>query len=170
MFFANKLQKLFFATKIHQSGVKLSILNPKKAKELEDLCIKLIKDKGLSVTIPRKLILGLLLKDHGPFSVEDILRKLPKNSCDQATIYRCLNQFSETGLVTASYLEKDMAHFEYNDPHHHHHHIICKICKKIESFHDCLLEKIETNLQKRGYKDIQHRLEFFAVCETCAKG
>ncbi|MBC7713753.1 MAG: transcriptional repressor [Rhizobacter sp.] len=148
----------------------MSLLNPKKEQEREALCATLLKEKGLSVTAPRKLILGLLLKEHGPFSAEEIQKKLPKNSCDQATIYRCLNQFVETQLVNTSFLEKDMAHFEYNDPHHHHHHIICKICKKIESFHECLMEKIETNLLRKGYKDIQHRLEFFAVCETCAKG
>jgi Fe2+ or Zn2+ uptake regulation protein len=147
----------------------MGILNPKKESEKDAECIRLLKNKGLSVTLPRKLILGLLIREHGPFSAEDILKKLPKNSCDQATVYRCLNQFVDTQLVNTSFLEKDMAHFEFNDPHHHHHHIICKICKKIESFHECLMEKIETNLQKKGYKDIQHRLEIFAVCEGCAK-
>ena len=63
-----------------------------------------------------------------------------------------------------------MAHYEFNDPLHHHHHIICKICKKIDSFHECLMDKIELSLQKKGYKDIQHRLEIFAICEICAKG
>ncbi len=148
----------------------MSVLNPKKEAERDSQCMALLKEKGLSITAPRKLILGLLLREHGPFSAEDILKKLPKNSCDQATVYRCLNQFVETQLVNTSYLEKDVVHFEYNDPHHHHHHIICKICKKIESFHDCLMEKIELNLAKRGYKEIQHRLEFFAVCEQCSKG
>lgn len=146
----------------------MSILNPKKEQEKEAALTALLKGKGLSITAPRKLILGLLMKEHGPFSAEEILKKLPKNSCDQATVYRCLNQFLEVQLVTSSYLEKDMVHFEYNDPHHHHHHIICKICKKIESMHECLIEKIELSLQKKGYKDIQHRLEFFAVCETCS--
>ena len=141
----------------------------KKDADLEARCIELVKDKSLSVTVPRKMILSLLLKEHGPFSAEELFKKLPKNSCDQATVYRCLNQFVETGLVTTANLEKEMAHFEFNDPHHHHHHIICKICKKIDSFHDCLLEKIEASLLKRGYKDIQHRLEFFGVCETCQK-
>lgn len=148
----------------------MSVLHPKKEIEREAMCSKLLKDKGLSITAPRKLILGLLLIEHGPFSAEEIHQKLPKNSCDQATIYRCLNQFVEVQLVNTSFLEKDMAHFEYNDPLHHHHHIICKICKKIESFHECLMDKIELNLQKKGYKEIQHRLEFFAVCEICAKG
>ena len=102
--------------------------------QVEARCIELLKEKGLSVTAPRKLILSLLLLEHGPFSAEDIHKKLPKNSCDQATVYRCLNQFVETQLVSSTYLEKDMAHFEFNDPHHHHHHIICKICKKLIHF------------------------------------
>jgi Fur family ferric uptake transcriptional regulator len=142
----------------------------KKETDLETKITQLLKEKGLSVTAPRKMVLSLLLKEHGPFSAEEIYKKLPKNSCDQATVYRCLNQFVETQLVTTSYFEKEMVHFEYNDPHHHHHHIVCRICKKIESFHDCLLDKIESSLLKKGYKDIQHRLEFFGVCETCQKG
>jgi Fur family ferric uptake transcriptional regulator len=141
----------------------------KKEASLEVKCIALLKDKGLSITAPRKLILSLLLREHGPFTAEDILNKLPKNACDQATVYRCLNQFVEHKLVNPSFLEKEMVHFEYNDPHHHHHHIICKICKKIESFHDCILDKIEMALSKKGYKEIQHQLEFFGVCETCQK-
>jgi Fur family ferric uptake transcriptional regulator len=128
---------------------------------------KLLKIKGLSITAPRKMILGLLLKEHGPFSAEEIFKKLPTNSCDQATVYRCLNQFIETQLVNTSYLEKEMAHFEFNDPLHHHHHIICKICKKIDLLHECILDKIEATLVKNGYKDIQHRLEFFGICENC---
>ena len=131
--------------------------------------IELLKDKGLSITSPRKLILGLLLKEHGPFSAEEIFKKLPKNSCDQATIYRCLNQFVDAQLVNTANLEKEMAHFEFNDPRHHHHHIICKICKKIDIFHDCIMSKIETSLVKKGYIDIQHRLEFSGVCGSCKK-
>lgn len=152
----------------------MSILNHKKelTKELERdaACIKLLKDNALSITSPRKNILGLLLKYHGPFSVEDIQKKLQKNSCDQATIYRCLNQFVDLQLVNKTFLEKEMAYFEFNDPNHHHHHIMCKICKKIDSIHECLMEKIEIGLKKKGYKEIQHRLEIFAVCETCSKG
>lgn len=139
----------------------------KKEANLEAKIVELLKGKSLSVTAPRKIILGFLLKEHGPFSVEEIFNKLPKNSCDQATVYRCLNQFVENQLVTASFLEKEMVHFEFNDPHHHHHHIICKICKKIDSLHDCFLDKIETSILKKGYVDIQHRLEFFGVCGSC---
>ena len=83
----------------------MGILNPKKELEKEAMVAGLLKEKGLSITAPRKLILSLLMKEHGPFSAEEILKKLPKNSCDQATVYRCLNQFVEVQLVTTSFLE-----------------------------------------------------------------
>ncbi|MGZ3809799.1 MAG: Fur family transcriptional regulator, partial [Bacteriovorax sp.] len=137
--------------------------------DLEEKTTLLLKDKSLSITAPRKTILALLLKEHGPFSAEEIFKKLPKNTCDQATVYRCLNQFALAELVNISYLEKEMAHFEYNDPDHHHHHIVCRVCKKIETFQDCLLDKLEATLIKKGYKNINHRLEFFGVCETCQR-
>ncbi|NOT78574.1 MAG: transcriptional repressor [Bacteriovoracaceae bacterium] len=147
----------------------MSILNPKKELLTELKVIELLKRANLSITAPRKNILSLLLKEHGPFTVEDIIRRLPKNSCDQATVYRCLNQFVESSLVATTFLEKDIARFEFNDPEHHHHHIICKICKKIESLHDCLIDKIEQGLKKKGYQDIEHRLEFFGICAQCTK-
>lgn len=146
----------------------MSLYSLKKEQEIQSTIMLLLKKAELSVTTPRKNILNLLLSEHGPFTVEEILKNLPKNSCDQATVYRCLNQFVESGLVTITYLEKDVARFEFNDPDHHHHHIICKICKKIESLHDCLIGKIEQSLIKKGYKEIGHRLEFFGVCEECA--
>lgn len=143
--------------------------NVKRLTDLEDRIVALLKENKLSITDPRKLILGLLLKEHGPFTADEIFQKLPSHSCDHATIYRCLKQFEEHKIVNVTYLEKEMAHFEFNDPHHHHHHIICKVCKKIESIPDCMLEKIESALSKKGYVDIQHRLEFFGICENCQK-
>lgn len=136
---------------------------------VDNKVIELLKEKNLSITAPRKMILAMLIKEHGPFSVEDIYNKLPKNFCDQATVYRCLNQFVEMQLVNTSHIEKEMLHFEFNDPTHHHHHIICKICKTIETFQDCVIDKIEHNLLKKGYKDLHHRLEFFGICGSCQK-
>jgi Fur family ferric uptake transcriptional regulator len=141
-----------------------------KMSNLEMKITETLREKGLSITAPRKMILSILMKEHGPFSAEEIYGKLPKNFCDQATVYRCLNQFLDSDLVTTSHLEKDLVHFEYNDPDHHHHHIVCRICKTIESFHDCVMEKIENSLKKKGYTDINHRLEFFGICSNCQQG
>ncbi len=139
----------------------------KKDLEIEKKVISLLMGKNLTITTPRKMILTILYKERSPFSVLDILNKLPKNCCDQATIYRCLNQFIENHLVETIHLQKDLVHFEFNAPDHHQHHIVCKICNKIDSFQDCILEKIENNLIKKGYKEVRHKLEFFGICEMC---
>lgn len=147
----------------------MSVLSLNKIKLIDQQCIKLLKDKKLSITAPRKLILSLLIREHGPFSAEEIFKKLPNQSCDQATIYRCLNQFVESQLVSMTYLNKDYAFFEYNDPNHHHHHVVCKVCHKIDSVHECIIDSIEKNLKLKGFSDITHRLEIFAVCKDCTK-
>lgn len=147
----------------------MTVLNPKKLKEVNDLCISLIKAKKLSVTAPRVSILSLLLREHGPFSTEDIHKKLPKNSCDLATIYRCLGQFLEQELVTLTHYDKDQAFYEYNDPHHHHHHVVCKVCKKMESINECLVDGLEKKLISKGYTQLSHRLEIFGICKDCQK-
>jgi Fur family ferric uptake transcriptional regulator len=136
---------------------------------LEKKILELLKIKNLSITLPRKAILLILLKEHGPFTAEEIFNSLPLNTCDQVTVYRCLKQFVETQIVNLLNLEKDFVHYEFNDPNHHHHHIICKLCKRIDSFHDCVLDKIEKTLAMRGYNEIQHRLEFFGICSSCQK-
>jgi Fur family ferric uptake transcriptional regulator len=135
----------------------------------EEMIIEILRKHALSITKPRKLILQLLLNEHGPFTVEEIAKELPKNACDLATIYRSLNQFIEAGLVNTTHLDKDLVHYEYSDPEHHHHHIICRICKKIESLEDCFLEKLESLVSKKGYQNIDHKLEFFGICPTCQK-
>lgn len=134
---------------------------------IEDKITLLLKDNKLSNTLPRRHILNLLLSEHGPFSVEEIIQKLPENTCDQATVYRCLKQFVDQNIVTLSYFDKDHAVFEFNDPDHHHHHIICRKCNKIESFHNCNLSSVEELLLAKGYTNISHRLEIFAICTLC---
>ncbi len=129
----------------------------------------LLKGKNLSITAPRIEILRLLINEHGPFTAEQIYQKLPKNFCDKASIYRSLIQFEEKELVLSSHLEKEVVHYEYNNPEHHHHHIICRICHKVETIHDCAIEKIERTLEKLGYTELKHRLEMFGTCSKCSK-
>lgn len=132
-----------------------------------------IKEKlklcGLSSTLPRILILRLLGEEHGPFTADEIFKKLPKGSMDKASIYRSLAQFEEKNLVTSVHLEKDVVHYELFDQLHHHHHIICRLCQKIEIIHDCVMERIERTLLIDGYSDIRHRLEIVATCINCSK-
>ena len=134
---------------------------------------KLIKDKSLSLTEPRKNILGFLLKKHGPFSVEEIHNGIGNKSCDLATVYRCIVQFENSNLVERCYLGDEILRYEYKDRDHHHHHIICSPCGEILDFH--LSEKIEKALESSlkeiadnfGFSIDKHRLDLLGTCGDC---
>jgi hypoxanthine phosphoribosyltransferase len=66
--------------------------------------------------------------------------------------------------ITYEYLK---VHYEYKNPLHHHHHIICKTCKNVELIEDCILDQIEFFLSKKGYANLEHKLEFFGTCKNC---
>lgn len=138
---------------------------PKRPSEIKQL----IKSKGLSFTKPRAAILKVLVEQHGPFSADEIFQLLPAKVCDLATVFRTLKQFREKNLITPVKLDDDCTRFEFNDPHHHHHHIVCTECQGLQTVEDCLLEEFEQKLQKMGYRDVSHTLEFFAICPRCAK-
>ncbi|MCB9062852.1 MAG: transcriptional repressor [Halobacteriovoraceae bacterium] len=128
---------------------------------------ELIKQQGLSFTIARERILKVLMLEHGPFTAEEIFQRLPKKTCDQATLFRTLKQFREKGLITATYLIDKITRYEFHDPHHHHHHVSCRICGKIETIHKCSLEAIEKNVLEMGYIKLTHSLEFEGICKKC---
>ena len=128
---------------------------------------KLIKEKSLSVTEPRKNILAFLLKNHGPFSMEEIHDGLGKKACDLATVYRSIVQFENSNLVERRYLGDEVLRYEYKDTGHHHHHIVCRICKSVSQMKYCFISEIEQMIRDKGYSDITHSLEFFGVCAKC---
>ena len=136
-------------------------------KKLIQKAEKLIKEKSLSVTEPRKNILAFLLKNHGPFSMEEIHDGLGKKACDLATVYRSIVQFENSNLVERRYLGDEVLRYEYKDTDHHHHHIVCRICKSVSQMKYCFISEIEQMIRDKGYSDITHSLEFFGVCAKC---
>lgn len=130
---------------------------------------ELLKSNGLSFTRPRREILYLLTRRHGPFSVEQIMEELPNGTCDQATVYRCLAQFQEKEIIKEVRLGEDFSRFEYNYPDHHHHHIICRKCQKIDHLESCFISPFLNHIKSLGYTEIEHALEFFAICPRCQK-
>ena len=135
-------------------------------KKLIQKAEKLIKEKSLSVTEPRKNILAFLLKNHGPFSMEEIHDGLGKKACDLATVYRCIVQFENSDLVERRYFGDEKLRYEYKDSAHHH-HIVCRLCRSITKMKYCFISEIEQMIRDKGYSDITHSLEFFGVCAKC---
>jgi Fur family ferric uptake transcriptional regulator len=129
-----------------------------------------LKQNQLKLTPPRKTILEGLLKNHGPFSAEDIHSKFAKKSFDLATVYRNLISLEEAKIIRRCEFGDGIARYELVGPEadHHHHHLVCKDCKKVEVIDLCEMEETINRLaKKKGYKQVSHILEFFGTCPNC---
>ncbi len=128
---------------------------------------KIFKEKKILKTLSREKILEIFLKYKKPMTLQEIRKKLKDFQCDEATIYRTLNLFEEKKILQSFTLNEKASYFEiYHQEHHHH--ILCRKCLKIEHLDDCFAEKIEEDLLKKGYTQLEHKIEFFGFCSKCS--
>lgn len=139
------------------------------ADALETACFTM-KTAGLKRTPNRENLLRFLIENHGPFSKDEIKSALPKDDFDSVTLYRNLAHFEEIGLVRRSEFGDGVSRYEFQaHPDEHHHHIVCTDCRRVDSLDDCILSKLDAVVEKLGYTKVRHSLEFFGLCEDCAK-
>jgi len=129
----------------------------------------LLKQSGLKLTVARKAVLDVLLKNHGPLTIEQISKSVRSPKCDLVTVYRIIEAFKKNRLISRCDFGDGIARYEFNpaDGSHHHHHVICKSCESVEPLDLCVVQSWERSLQDRGYSDLTHKLEFFGVCKAC---
>jgi Fur family ferric uptake transcriptional regulator len=138
-----------------------------ESSELESALSRL-KESGLKLTEPRKAILTTLIHDHGPFTAEQIHKRISRRVCDLATIYRCLTSLEDAQILRRCEFGDGSARYEMAEPGlQHHHHVVCNKCKKVEIVDDSEIEDIDRFARKRGYANVSHNLEFFGLCPSC---
>lgn len=129
-----------------------------------------LEDAKLKLTRSRIAILEILKSEKRPLDVSEIILYLEKLKVetDQATVYRSLNAFYEKGLIKRFELQEGK--FRYEMSGNDHHHLICENCGRIEDISDCNLDSLENEItRKKKFVVKRHALEFFGLCERCAK-
>jgi Fur family transcriptional regulator, ferric uptake regulator len=130
--------------------------------------LNLLQQAGLRRTKSREALLGFLIREHGPFTIEEIFRGIKKKDLDVVTVYRGVLSLEKIGLARRCDFGDSVARYEFqSDPRYHHHHVICKTCRKMESLESCRLPDLEVQAKQLGYSDLTHSLEFFGVCKGC---
>lgn len=123
------------------------------------------------MTRPRELILSELSKKPAHMSAEQILALVNKKDplVSQATVYRTLKLFQDSGLVRAHYFGDEEAVFEINlDPKEHHDHLICEVCHRIVEFENHEIERLqEVVAHEQGFHLTHHRMELYGICGDC---
>lgn len=82
-----------------------------------------------------------------------------------ATVYNTMETLKEQGMVVELSIDPAKKRFDPNvEPHHH---LICMQCRKIvDIFADFPLGLTEDD--KRGFKIIGNRVDFYGICKDCA--
>jgi Fur family ferric uptake transcriptional regulator len=119
------------------------------------------------ITEPRKAILAVLTREHGPFTSEELHQRMDKGVCDLVTVYRCLAAMEEIALVRRCDFGDGSYRYEFNTGEHHHHHIICRSCQGVETLDFCVADGLERMARQLGYARVTHTLEIFGVCKKC---
>ncbi|HHY48268.1 MAG TPA: transcriptional repressor [Alphaproteobacteria bacterium] len=128
---------------------------------LEEQCAQ----KGMRMTDQRRIIAQVMEQADDHPDVEELHRRAsaldPRISL--STVYRTLNLFEESGLVTKHDFKDGRARFE-SIPDEHHDHLIDIRSGRVIEFRNEEIEAIQQLIAKRlGYRLVDHRLELYAV-------
>lgn len=127
----------------------------------------ILNARSQRITSSRLEILAILKSNHNPLTMSEIHKKIRNTKIDLATVYRTINLFTGLGIVNEIDFKDEFKRYELIYDRHHHHHIVCRKCKRIENVEACILDDVEKLLNKKGYSEISHSLEFFGICENC---
>ncbi|MCK7485002.1 MAG: transcriptional repressor [Bacillus subtilis] len=74
---------------------------------------------GLRATAQRVLIYDYLFSQTTPKSVEEIYQGLPAGELDLSTVYRTLDAFAKSGIVTKSFMQNRVYYHLVGHQHKH---------------------------------------------------
>ena len=127
---------------------------------------------GLKFTPQRRLIADVFLKQEGHLSTEELYDKVRREdtSIGQATVYRTLKLFCDSGLAKEVHFGDGMARYEKTFGAKHHDHLICIACGKQVEFMDDTIEKLQEKLAKQyDFILTSHHMNLYGVCPSCRK-
>ena len=130
----------------------------------------ILKNKSLSVTIPRKIILEIFIKASRALSHASIENSI-STIIDRATIYRTLQTFLESGIIhqiptTNNVVLYALCQEECSIDHHHdeHVHFICTACDTTICMEKIIVPKVKL---PRGFKMKNAALIIKGTCDIC---
>jgi len=140
--------------------------------ELEAI-VQLFKANKIKNTVQRQRVFEYLTTCNQPVTADSIYFVLSrdtqfKESVNLSTIYRILDIFIKSQLVTKTTFANDhKATFEISKREHGH-HLICIKCNQITAINGCPLKGYEQTLrQTTHFQILNHKLEIFGVCPKC---
>ncbi len=131
---------------------------------------KYLLNNRLRYTDGRKIIFDEVMHAHGHFAPEELVKQCKNNkrNISRATIYRCLKELLEAGIIRETAFGDKHHHYEHIYDEKLHHHARCIRCHENLEFPDLGEHKIyEDLLKKKGFLILGHEMHFYGICKQC---
>ncbi len=128
-----------------------------------------LKAHGHKITPQRMAIAGVLARDTGHPSVEEIFEQVRKDfpTMSLATAYRNVLLIKSLGEALEIGFPDGSNRYDGNKPYPHP-HVVCIKCKKIiDPELSSLKDLTEEVTAETGFAVLSHRLDFFGFCPDC---
>jgi Fur family ferric uptake transcriptional regulator len=103
-----------------------------------------LRDASLRATAARVAALRLLAEEATPMSHAEVVESLDEFGFDQSTLFRCLNELSDAGLVTRLDLGDQTRRFEFRESggkaEFTHPHFMCIDCGQVSCMNDFTIQ------------------------------
>ncbi len=137
---------------------------------IEEYC-RLLNENQFKVTVQRKAILTAMMNTgEVHMTAEDVFMEVKKGHPDIgiATVYRAMDLFARLEIVHKTSFDEGKYRYEFcTGDGHCHHHFICRECGSIIEVEEDLLNTLEMELERRGFKVSDHKLKLFGICPKC---
>ena len=134
---------------------------------VRDSFYRVLLEKNLKLTKPRKALIDLLLRKRGwHFQAEELLHEMNQKNpgvVSRATIYRSLELLVKSGILTKTRVRENSFRYELADPEGHHHHLVDVDTGKVVEFSgDKELHRMLQRVSKEhGFQERYHILEVY---------
>ncbi|HEY3276011.1 MAG TPA: transcriptional repressor [Syntrophorhabdaceae bacterium] len=125
---------------------------------------------GLRMTAQRETILHEFLHTEGHQSAEELTAAVKKRdkTIGQATVYRNLRIFAESGIAREVRFGDGVTRYEHNVDHAHHDHLTCQRCGKTIEVFDPRIEELQEALAlAHNFLVTGHTMHIYGLCAGC---
>jgi Fur family ferric uptake transcriptional regulator len=130
-----------------------------------------LRQQGLRLTRPRRLILERLAADGVHASAESLYEALRgrRHPLGRATVFRTLKLFARLGIAKGDAPAAPRRRFEVAAGKPHHDHMTCLRCGAVLEFSSPDIERLQrAEAHRRGFVMQSHALEITGLCRRCA--
>lgn len=136
----------------------------------QDKFSQYLKKSGLRLTTGRALVFKEVMQSHGHFAAESLVKNCKSSGAkvSRATIYRCLKELLEAGIIRETAFGEKHSLYEHLFDEKPHHHARCVRCAEVIEFADKHEDEIyRPVLEKQGFHILGHEMHFYGICKTC---